>query len=177
MPTLLLLRHAKSDWGDASLGDFERPLSARGLKAAPRMGEEIARRGWAPDLAFVSTAARARQTWSQVSAQLGIPDAGNETVDVKFERSLYLASPQHIMSLLTGAPPETEIAIVIGHNPGIAMLAHSLAARDSDDEALLLMAAKYPTAALARYELAGRWTDLAVGTARMTHFLRPRDLD
>ncbi len=177
MPTLLVLRHAKSDWGDASLGDFDRPLSARGLKAAPRMGTEIARRGWVPDRALVSTATRARQTWDLVGAQLGGSRSGDGAVVEQFERSLYLASPQTILSLLAAVPDGTETAIVIGHNPGMAMLAMALSGPGSDDEALTQMSVKYPTAALARFDLAGPWSDLAAGRARLTHFLRPRDLE
>ncbi|MCH5374620.1 MAG: histidine phosphatase family protein, partial [Planctomycetes bacterium] len=38
MKTLLILRHAKSSWGDPSLADHDRPLNARGKRDAPRMG-------------------------------------------------------------------------------------------------------------------------------------------
>ena len=41
MKTILLLRHAKSDWGDPELTDFERPLAKRGQKDAPLMGEAV----------------------------------------------------------------------------------------------------------------------------------------
>ena len=50
MLTLTLLRHAKSSWVDASLGDFDRPLAARGEEAAPRMGAFLIKRGLIPDL-------------------------------------------------------------------------------------------------------------------------------
>ncbi|TJW64040.1 MAG: histidine phosphatase family protein, partial [Mesorhizobium sp.] len=60
---LLLLRHAKSSWDDPDLIDFDRPLSARGLKAAPLVGRELASQGWLPDLALVSPALRSRDTW------------------------------------------------------------------------------------------------------------------
>ena len=36
--TLILIRHAKSDWGDAGLDDHDRPLNARGIEDAPRVG-------------------------------------------------------------------------------------------------------------------------------------------
>ncbi|TIQ19396.1 MAG: histidine phosphatase family protein, partial [Mesorhizobium sp.] len=48
---LLLLRHAKSSWDDPDLIDFDRPLSGRGLRAAPLVGRELVKRGWLPDLA------------------------------------------------------------------------------------------------------------------------------
>ena len=38
MKRLTLLRHAKSDWLDRSLRDFDRPLNARGMRGAKAMG-------------------------------------------------------------------------------------------------------------------------------------------
>jgi hypothetical protein len=59
MRELLLLRHAKSSWDDATLDDADRPLAARGRKAAPVMARAMARRGWMPDLAeFFATTRR-----------------------------------------------------------------------------------------------------------------------
>ena len=62
MKTLYVLRHAKSDWGDESLPDFERPLNHRGQKAARAVGHEMAARGIHPDLVITSPAVRAKQT-------------------------------------------------------------------------------------------------------------------
>jgi phosphohistidine phosphatase len=62
MKTLLLLRHAKSDWDDISLDDHERPLNPRGLKAAPRMGQLMRDLDMIPALCLSSTAVRSRDT-------------------------------------------------------------------------------------------------------------------
>ena len=43
MKTLTLLRHAKSGWDSPVARDFERPLNARGRKAARAMGREMRR--------------------------------------------------------------------------------------------------------------------------------------
>jgi len=67
---LLILRHAKSSWDDTALADFDRPLAPRGLKTAPLIGRELARRGWLPDLALVSPALRTRDTWRLVAQEL-----------------------------------------------------------------------------------------------------------
>ena len=40
---LFFLRHAKSDWGNPSLKDFDRPLNKRGLRDAPLMGKKLHR--------------------------------------------------------------------------------------------------------------------------------------
>ncbi|MGN4973364.1 SixA phosphatase family protein [Aeromonas caviae] len=46
--TLILVRHGKSSWEDASLSDRARPLAARGLRDAPLMGARLARLGGSP---------------------------------------------------------------------------------------------------------------------------------
>lgn len=170
MPSLLLLRHAKSSWDDPMLDDFNRPLAPRGRKAAPRMGAEISARGWQPDLALVSTAVRAKQTWDLVSPML------HEVPETLFDRQIYLAPPATILALLKGAPAAGTV-IVIGHNPGMEMLASLLVGPGSDGYALQTMSEKYPTAALARFEFDGSWAGLAPAGAQLTHFIRPRDLD
>ena len=60
--TLILMRHAKSDWGHAGLADHDRPLNARGTRDAPRMGAWLRGKGHLPDEVLCSTATRTRQT-------------------------------------------------------------------------------------------------------------------
>ena len=71
MKTLHVLRHAKSDWGDSSLRDFDRPLNERGWKAAKSMGRVMRERGIAPDLVLVSPAARTTETLARVEEGFG----------------------------------------------------------------------------------------------------------
>ena len=54
---LLLVRHAKSSWDDASLSDFERPLNERGKKDAPEMAKKLNNKKIKID-AFVSSPAK-----------------------------------------------------------------------------------------------------------------------
>ena len=62
MKTLFLLRHAKSSWNDQNLQDFDRPLNARGRKAAELIGTFIKKQKVSPDLVISSPAVRARET-------------------------------------------------------------------------------------------------------------------
>ena len=55
-----LLRHAKSDWSDGSLDDFDRPLNKRGRATAEAMGPVI--RGCNFDRVLASSAKRVRET-------------------------------------------------------------------------------------------------------------------
>ena len=62
MHQLLLLRHAKSSWDDASLPDRERSLNKRGRRAAAAMREAMRALGLAPDVILVSPARRTQET-------------------------------------------------------------------------------------------------------------------
>lgn len=168
---LLLLRHAKSSWDDASLADFDRPLSPRGQKSAPQVGAEIARRGWLPDLALVSPAIRTLRTWQLASADWPRP-----LPPADFPSGLYAASADAVLSQVQAAPASVRCLLVVGHNPGLEDFARELAGPASDGPTLRSLAEKFPTAALARFEFDGPWDGLDFGTARLTHFLRPRDL-
>ena len=172
MRELLLLRHAKSSWDDPSLDDFDRPLAGRGQKAALVMAREIVRRGWSPDTVFVSTALRTRQTW-----QLAAPTLGERRPRAVYDDALYMASAEQIMACIRRSPETKQRLLVLGHNPGLEELALELAGPGSDDAALARLRAKFPTAAMARFEVAGKWSSLAPSTARLCHFLRPKDIE
>lgn len=170
MPTrhLLILRHAKSSWDDPKLADFDRPLAPRGQKTAPLMGRELARRGWLPDLALVSPALRTRDSWRLVARELP------KHVQAEFAEELYEAAAGAILARVRQAKATN--LLVIGHNPGLQQFVLRLAGAGSDESVFKKIEAKFPTAALARFTLDGDWADLAFGSARLTHCLRPKDL-
>ena len=172
---LLLLRHAKSSWSDPSLDDFERPLNPRGRTAAPRMGAFLHKRGLVPELTLCSTARRAVETWSLADAALTA--SGRSPVPTKYLRSLYLAAPSRILTALRRTPDEVETLLVVGHNPGIAHLALSLAGAGSERKALHRLQAKFPTAALAELRFAvEHWRDAGPATSGLVCFVTPKDL-
>lgn len=170
MKRLLLLRHAKSTWDDPSLDDFERPLAPRGRRAAPQMAAVLVERGWAPDAALVSPAARTRETWALVAAALPAPP------EPVFPRALYLASAAVLLDALRHAPAAADSLLLLGHNPGLERLAALLAGPGSDPDALGALRAKFPTAGLAVLETEGGWASLEEGGARLAAFLTPRGL-
>lgn len=167
MKTLILLRHAKSDWADPELTDHDRPLAARGRDAAPRMGAWLKAHGSVPDLVLCSTATRARQTLALALAALG---AEPET---RFDRGLYLAGGAGVLARLRQAPDAAATVMVVGHNPDLEQLSRRLATT-GDRAALDRLAEKYPTAGLAVIELpAGRWAEAGPG-GRLIAFETPR---
>jgi phosphohistidine phosphatase len=108
--TLIVLRHAKSDWSTGD-EDHARPLNKRGKRDAPRVGEELARRGLRPERVLTSDARRARDTYKRMRTHF--PDASVETVP-----SLYLAGLDAVRACLAPLPSDVRVVMVVGHNPG-----------------------------------------------------------
>jgi len=181
MPELLLLRHAKSDWQDASLDDFDRPLARRGRRAAPLMGRYLHDHGLEPDLVLCSTARRAVETLKLVLTALA------SAPQISYLKTLYLAPPSRMLGVLRRQDPRCERILLIAHNPGLERLALSLAdwedGRDGgrsgvvaeQEAALRRLAEKFPTAALARFRVPA-WDSLGAQAATLEEFVRPRDL-
>lgn len=119
MKTLLLVRHSKSSWDDPGVADHERPLNARGLRDAPAMGQRLAERGVSPDVILSSTAARARATAELIAQALGFGAAR-----VVADERLYGASADEVLSVIGELDDEVSCALVVGHNPETASLAH-----------------------------------------------------
>lgn len=174
MLKLSLLRHAKSSWDDHSLDDHDRPLNERGRIAAANMGRFLhglwSGAGGAPDQVMCSTAARARETWSLVAAEL--PQAP----PVIHEAGLYLAGADAVLQRLRQLPRAVRHAMIVGHNPDLQDLALALLASGHPEE-LAALRAKLPTCGLVTMDVdIGQWEDLADASARLTVFMSPKRL-
>ncbi len=169
--TLCLLRHAKSSWDDAGLGDHERPLAERGARDAPRIGAWMAEAGLVPDVVLCSDAVRTRATLALVLSALPAPPA-----EIRTEPALYLAGPETIKAHIRAVDGARSI-LVIAHNPGMHALALELTG-GGDEDAVARLAMKYPTAALAvlTFETSRTWRDIGPGRGQLRHFITPRTL-
>jgi phosphohistidine phosphatase len=119
MKDLLLVRHAKSDWGDGDLKDHERPLAKRGRRDAPAMARHLLAQKVFPKIIVCSTAERARQT-----AELML---GETTFDGKllFYNELYASSVPRYLKLIRGVPDgEASPLMIVGHNPEMEEALH-----------------------------------------------------
>jgi phosphohistidine phosphatase len=163
MPRLYLLRHAKSSWDEPSLADHDRPLAPRGQRAADMMGEHLQAEGVAPSLVLCSSAVRARETLAGIGLEEG----------AVVERGLYGASEGALLDRLRKLPDDVSSAMLIGHNPGMQELTLMLAGEGSQ---LGRVHKKFPTAALATLDFDGDWSSLRPHAARLTAFVRPKDL-
>lgn len=170
LKTLYLLRHAKSSWEHDGMSDYDRPLAPRGLKAAPRMGQFMAREELIPHRTLCSGALRAIETWELVAPTLG------RTVPTEFRPEVYHSSPSSLMELIHGLPETDESALLVGHNPTFQELSLSLAG-SGDEGALRSIRAKFPTGALAVLDFPFRhWPEVAPGAGYLRMFVRPRSL-
>ena len=141
--TLILLRHAKSDWS-GSAEDIDRPLAERGHAQAPLAGRWLAIRAGAIDLAVVSPARRARETWELVSAQLApAPPA-------RIDDRIFGASADRLLDVVHDVPDNVHTVLLVGHNPGMEQLASLLAGED------VIMR----TSGIAEFGVDGPWPEL-----------------
>lgn len=164
MATLLILRHAKSDWDDPGLADHDRPLNKRGRRDAPRIGRLLVDRSLVPQQVFTSSAVRARTTAQVVAEQCGLADS-----QVVVAPQLYLAAPETYLDYLRWHAVAHGPVLVVGHNPGLEGLLHVLTGANEH----------LPTAALAHVTLdLAAWSDLSQLTlARLEAVYRPKELE
>ena len=168
MRRLMLLRHAKAAPPDG-MADIDRPLAERGRQALPRVAAHLADEQLFPDLALVSTARRARETWEVVAPRLG-------EVPARFEPRIYEAPVDRLLKVVREVGPEVRTLLMVGHNPGFEDLAKLLIGH-GDRYAFARMAQRYPTAGLAVLDFAAEdWRAVAPGTGRLDRFVTPKSL-
>ncbi len=167
MKELLIIRHAKSDWGDSSLDDHDRPLNRRGQADAPRMGRALAERGIEPDVIISSTALRAFTTAKLVAGELGYPEA-----EIEREGALYLPRPERVLRVIQQIDEAHGVAILFGHNPGFHEVAWELTRPGSPETV-----DQFPTCAVARFRLPiDYWGNAAFREGELVEFLYPKGL-
>lgn len=120
MKKLYLVRHAKSDWSNPSLDDFDRPLNQRGKKNAPFMGKVLKKKKIKPDLIISSPAYRARETARKIAKKIRYLD------EIMYNEHLYEASLKEILEIVTFIEDEYDEVFIVGHNPGLNTLAFYL---------------------------------------------------
>ncbi len=168
MKLLGLLRHAKSDWDDMSLRDFDRGLNARGRKGAALMGAHLKSYGVKWERLLASPAERVQRTIE--SSGIGITP--------EFHKGLYLADTDGLISIIRKHGGDTDALLVAAHNPGLQELALELVDPTKENDLFAEVMVKYPTASYAVLELdIDDWSQIRPRCGALVHFARPRDLD
>lgn len=163
MRTLLLLRHAKSDY-PADTVDHQRPLAPRGEREAGLAGEWLRSNAPTVDAVLCSTATRTRLTLERTGID----------APVSFVDRLYDSTPGIVLAEINDIGDEVSTLLVVGHEPVMSGLALGLAGDDSDPATVAEIESKYPTSAISRLEVSCSWRDLQLGGARLAEFHVPR---
>ena len=161
MKRLILIRHAKSDWGDPGLADHDRPLNERGERSARAVGHWLRDKGYLPDSAYSSTSKRTSETWEGLDID----------APITFTRKLYHAEAGVMLEVLRGA--RANVVLMLGHNPGTADFAEEVLHKAPEHDAFF----RYPTCAtlIADFEI-DDWSDLRMGIGHARDFIVPREL-
>lgn len=117
MKTLILFRHAKSDWDSDYQRDHDRPLSDRGRSAARLMGQFLGQSALEPQLILTSSAKRARQTVELAS------EAGHWRGEIRETPEIYEASVETLQRLIARQEGQIERLMLVGHNPAFELTA------------------------------------------------------
>ena len=163
MKRLLIVRHAKAEKAAPRGGDFDRPLAPRGETDAVEMGRRLARDKTHPDAIITSPAARALATARHIARELDFPWDEIRTV-----KSIYLADGGTLLEVVRKLDDRAEIALIVGHNPGVSELARSLV-RD--------FAQELPTGAVVAIDLpADTWPGVRRGNGTLRSYDYPKNI-
>jgi len=99
-------------------------LAPRGVAQATALGRMLGRSGTVPDRALVSPAVRAVETWRRVA-----PAANWNSVPVFLEERAYPGAPDAVRACLASLPETVRTVVVVGHNPGLELLAEAWSGR------------------------------------------------
>jgi phosphohistidine phosphatase len=128
MKTLILIRHAKSDWSNPFLHDFDRELNSRGLKDAPLMGTVLSHKNIHPDLILSSPALRAQTTAIEIARKLSFPEDA-----ITYNSALYESDIETIFAIMQNVPDTCKTLIVFGHNPEFTECVNALCSADIEN--------------------------------------------
>jgi phosphohistidine phosphatase len=159
---LVIMRHAKSERQGAT--DHVRRLTDRGRRDSVAAGRMLAQAGLSPELALVSTAARAQETWSGMMQGLQIDLAP------RLDEGLYTGGVQDVIELLTTIDDSVESLVVVGHNPAMEMVSHALDNGSGPAEVSAARDASYPTSAWSLLLGPLPWRHVGEGTMKLTDF-------
>ncbi len=128
MKTLLIIRHAKSSWGNPNFQDFDRPLNNRGERDAPFMAKLISNKSIKPDVIVSSPANRAYATAIEFAKAFGYPEK-----KINMDKGIYSHGQGHILSILRNLASNINTICIFGHNPDLTYLATYLSGQLFDN--------------------------------------------
>jgi phosphohistidine phosphatase len=168
MKTLYLLRHAKSDWETNFSSDHERGLATRGKNAAKQLAGYMEDSGFAVNLCYVSDAKRCVDTWKIISK------FGQFTDSVVKTTALYESDFEQLVTVIQESPNTASSLLMVGHNPGLEMLAEYLIQGVQTQNFQTPLFQKFPTTALLGISLpVEKWNDIRPGQGSIIFYWIP----
>lgn len=156
---LVLIRHAKAQDPEPGQVDHARSLTDKGVRDARALGRWLKQEGVRPDVVLCSTAARTRETWA------GITEGSGFGTLVDHEQRIYNASADALLAVLREVPDKARTVVLIGHAPGVPVLAAVLTEGTGSDVDL---DEAFHTCGSAILEFEGAFSDLTAGAATLT---------
>lgn len=161
MKILYLIRHAKSSWEDHLLSDYERPLSNRGKKDAPKIATVLSSKKVKPDLVISSKARRALKTAKIFSTILDYP-----IENIVEDSTIYEATTQNLLNIINRIDDVNTTVLIFGHNPAFTVLANLLCDKYIDN---------MPTCSVAIIELnVNSWKEVYSDCGKLIGFEYPK---
>ena len=160
MKTVLFARHAKSNWGQEGISDFDRPLNDRGEADAPAMASYLEQCGYVIHQIISSDATRATATATEYKNHL------TPNVNILTDHSLYLASHLDIADVVMNLSAKHSTVMIVGHNPGMTEIVDYYIDGVIDD---------MPTSSVAivQFEVSS-WQDITMASGDLLAFEYPK---
>ena len=158
MKTLILVRHAKSDWPE-NTDDFDRPLAERGLEDAVKMSKFLKDNNIEIQKFVSSPAVRALNTCKIF----------NQTYDIEIDtnQKLYNPSERNFESVIYNLENDVNSVAMFSHNNGISNFANSM----SDDVFM------FPTCGVAGFQIeTDSWSDFENAKKKLVFFYEPKKI-
>lgn len=160
MKQLIIVRHAKSDWGNPDLRDFDRPLNKRGKTNAPEMAHRLVKKQIKPELIVSSTALRALTTAKFFADTWQMPLA-----DIQEQPNIYEASVNTLLKVINNFDNKYNMIAMFGHNPGLTDLVYYLDGHIYEMPTCSVVILEFPF---------DDWAMISEGTAKVVLFDYPK---
>ncbi len=158
MKTLILVRHAKSDWPE-NTEDFERPLADKGQEDAVKMSQFLKEKNIGIEKFISSTAVRAMSTCEIFNRVYDI--------DILPEPKLYNPAESNFESVIFSINNEVNSVAMFSHNNGISNFANAM----SSDVFM------FPTCGVAGFRIeTDSWSDFANARKELIFFFEPKKI-
>ncbi|MFI5204535.1 MAG: SixA phosphatase family protein [Flavobacteriales bacterium] len=163
MRTLYVIRHAKSDWNDATLSDFDRPLNNRGKRDAPQMGKWLKKQNEIPDLIISSPAKRAKKTIEKIAEEIEYDEK-----NIHWEKNLYETNVKTWLTVVCAIDNKHTNVFLVGHNDTLTQFVNYVA-----DAGIV----NVPTCGVVKIEFnVSGWMEISFGTGNLIWFQSPKNI-